>query len=397
MLILGLPHSAEADLYEYVISQDGVRTEQQGSATATELPQAAQVVGVIPLSRLAWQSVKIPALSRAQRRAAVLGLLEDQWLQTPQTLHISTHAVEPVEPDQDNLWVCTCDALWLRQVLEPLIQRGLMPQRLIPEFAPASPGHTESVYFMGPADAPAVVWCRPQGVLWSPLPVPWPLLQATPAESWAEPVVMEAAQLAMGPKADTLKTQTRAERWLAACQRPWDLAQGEWSQTRSQRWLRLAQSAWQAWSNQPAWRPVRWSLSALILAQCLGLLAWSWLMRQELQSQRRELDRILTQTFPQTPLVVDAAQQMRQSLQRLRQQVGAPHPAQAEVMLDQLAGSRPQPASLQGIRFEGQTLVVQGLRLSDLEAGHVQSLQAKGYVLKATADGLSMTWEGEPW
>jgi general secretion pathway protein L len=128
----------------------------------------------------------------------------------------------------------------------------------------------------------------------------------------------------------------------------------------------------------------------------LGLSAWAWMAEQETQAQRQALQGMLRQSFPDIATVVDAPLQMQQALHRLRLQVGAAGPTQPEVMLAQLTqGLNPAPA-LTRIRFDGQSLTVQGLQINTLTATQRQQLQAMGYVLQDTADGLRMRWEGTP-
>ena len=325
MLIVGLPHDPRPESFDFVSSADGLRVMQQGACAPQDLPADQTLVAILPASRLTWHRLKLPPLPRHQRLAAAIGLLEDQWLQPAASLHISLIPMAHAKPGEDNHWACACDAQWLHLALQPLAQNGRMPQRLVPDFAPVLPGRPESVFLTGPQDAATLIWCRPQGVLWSPLPCPWPLLQATPVVAQVEPGAAQLlATLSGHLEQATVHSQTRAERWLQATALPWDLATGTWSQTPLQRFWRQVQSLARALWHDPSWKPARVALLGLVLAQGLGLNAWSWFMGQELLGQKQALNALLTQTFPQTRLVVDAPLQMRQALLRLQQQVGAP-------------------------------------------------------------------------
>lgn len=401
MLILGLPDAAdtadtaEPAVYELVRFGDDARLISHGTFAIAQLPPGP-LVAVLPLSRLSWQAVRLPDLPKPQRLPAVIGLLEDQWLQSPASLHISLHPIEGAPADLANYWVCVCDAQWLSQALQALTSAGRMPQRLLPEWSPLDPDQDPVLHVWGTPEQPMLTWCSAQGVLWSAWPNPWPLLQSTPATIVAEPAVLELAAGALAVEPAALRTQTRAERWLAATESGFDLAQGAWSQTRGQRWRRLALAGWHDWVHQPHWRWARRSLAVLLAAQCLGLLSWAWLTEQALAQQQRELAAMLTQAFPQTQLVIDPAAQMHQALQRLRRQVGAPSPEQAEVMLGHLTQALPAPPELQALRFEGQTLSVKGLRLEAIDANQQKHLHSLGYELRSQADGLSMRWIERP-
>ena len=123
MLIIGLPDTADTantDAYEHARFGEDARLISQGLLSVAEWP-AGPLVAVLPLSRLSWHSVRLPDLPKAQRLPAVIGLLEDQWLQSPASLHLSLHPIEGAAPDQPNFWVCACDAQWLDQALQALI------------------------------------------------------------------------------------------------------------------------------------------------------------------------------------------------------------------------------------------------------------------------------------
>jgi general secretion pathway protein L len=396
LLIVGLPHTPQPESYDHVLSADGMHVLRQGTAPATDLPEAEQRVAVLPASRLTWHGVKLPAVPKGQRMAAVIGLLEDQWLQAPDSLHISLHMRAEAEPDQDNCWVCVCDAQWLRDALQTLVQAGRMPQRLVPEFAPVMPHQTETLHVLGTPQQPLLAWCRASGVLWSPLPCPWPLLQATPVRAHCEPALLALGQTQAGVPSEALHTQTRAERWLAAAALPWDLAQGEWSQTRSQKIWRQTLSFGLALWHDPAWKTARWALSALLLTQALGLLIWAWLIHQELDHQQQALGQMLRQTFAQTPVIIDPAAQMRQALQRLRQQVGAEHPGQLEVMLQHLHAQLPPQARIQSLAYDGKVLKVQGSGSFQLGETGQSRLRQQGYQVQTDARGISISYEGAP-
>ena len=301
------------------------------------------------------------------------------------------------KPGEDNHWACACDAQWLHLALQPLAQNGRMPQRLVPDFAPVLPGRPESVFLTGPQDAATLIWCRPQGVLWSPLPCPWPLLQATPVVAQVEPGAAQLlATLSGHLEQATVHSQTRAERWLQATALPWDLATGTWSQTPLQRFWRQVQSLARALWHDPSWKPARVALLGLVLAQGLGLNAWSWFMGQELLNQKQALNALLTQTFPQTQLVVDAPLQMKQALQRLQQQVGAAHPGQPEVMLHQLSQVEALTAPIRSIRYDGRALTIKTDGALNMAPAQQQRLRQLGYALHIQPEGLTMAYEGKP-
>ena len=80
---------------------------------------------------------------------------------------------------------------------------------------------------------------------------------------------------------------------------------------------------WQNFWQSPAWRPVRWGLAALLLANIVGLNAWAWQQQSSLNAKRTQMNNLLTQSFPSVKVVVDAPLQMSRELTALRQATGA--------------------------------------------------------------------------
>jgi type II secretory pathway component PulL len=96
----------------------------------------------------------------------------------------------------------------------------------------------------------------------------------------------------------------------------WDLAQFDFRpQPRLTALLQGAvHKAWRA----PEWRWARIALAALVMIQIVGLNIWAWRDRADLAAQREQMSRVLTQTYPDTQVVVDAPLQMARALARDR-------------------------------------------------------------------------------
>ena len=110
-------------------------------------------------------------------------------------------------------------------------------------------------------------------------------------------------------------------------------------------------------------RPVRWGLAALLLVQVVGLNGWAWRTRQTLAAQKREVARILTSTFPDVQVVVDAPAQMQRQLALLEQASGQPSTRDMDVMLSLTAQNLPQ-SRLQALQWDGAQLRLKGLSVS---------------------------------
>ena len=98
---------------------------------------------------------------------------------------------------------------------------------------------------------------------------------------------------------------------------------------------------------------------------------------------QKELQKnILTQTFPNVP-VVDASLQMARELERLQRQAGSLSAKDLESVLQAVGMALPDGQSLSGLDFQAQgagEIRLQGLQLSnEQQTQFVQALRTKGY------------------
>ena len=339
------------------------------------------VVAIVPAAALSWHRVSLPpGLKRQSPRllSALHGLLEDHLLQEPSQLHM---ALPPQAQTAGSLWVAVCDKAWLQQHLQALQAAQLLVQRLVPEFTPPESG--EGVHALGDTTSGWLWLCSSQhGVQAWPvaasaqLPGPW--LEA--AEVLAEPGLAAWAQQRWGERSRLVDS---AQHWSTALASGWDLAQFELAgQLRPRRWWRWRERLDALW-RQPRWRPARWGLLALLVAQLVGLNAWAWMTRQHWQDQQAGWGRVLQETFTQVTVVVDAPLQMARELARLRQASGQLGPNDLEAQLQALGAAL--PAGVAGptrLSYEDGVLQWPALSLTPAQTGALeQALLARGYQL----------------
>jgi general secretion pathway protein L len=101
----------------------------------------------------------------------------------------------------------------------------------------------------------------------------------------------------------------------------WNLAQFEFK-PQSRLSHRLQASA-RAVCFAPEWRLARVAIVIFLLVQIIGINVWAWRDRAALQAGREQISIVLTQTFPDTKVVVDAPVQMEKALARLRAASGS--------------------------------------------------------------------------
>jgi len=382
------PVTADSE-FAYVLSVDGRSARQVSSAPASLLPAAhgagSETVVVVPVRELSWHRTQWPRGVQAgapRLRAALEGLLEDQLLDEPETLHF---AVEPQACPDEPTWVAVCNRDWLRACLEALEAAGHSITRIVPELAPQAPA---ALYALGEPEQAVLVARSPRGVVTLPLSAAsLPLMPALPDDAlcFAEPAIAEQTEALLQ---QPLVLQPAAERWLQAAQSDWNLAQFDLTRTASRRVIRQLAIRGAQWLHAPQWQPARWGLALLGVANLIGLNAWAWQERAALQARRQAVRAVLTQTFPQAQPGTDAVAQMEREVAALRQSTATPAPPDLETLLGALAVAAPtRTATL--LDYTRGTLRVGGLgwTSADLQAT-LPRLQAQGLAATLQDDEL---------
>ncbi len=378
--------------FEYVLSDDGRSVGSHGSAAAALLPAprgaGAEVIAVVPVERLSWHRVDLPKGTSAgspRLRAVLEGLLEDRLLDEPETLHF---ALQPQARPEAPAWIAVCDRQWLRDAVQALEAAGRPAARIVPEFTPEGP---DRLYAMGTPDRPMLVAAGDEGVTLLPLSAQalalLPAL-ADDARRLAEPAVAALAEQLLHGK---LELQQAPGRWLAAAQSEWDLAQFDLASSGQARAFKKAGAAWVDFLRAPAWRLARWALLLLVVVNLVGLNAWAWRERTALADKREQIRRILTQTFPQVKVVVDAPLQMEREVTAMRQLTGATSGRDMEAMLAALGVAAPQRV-VTALEFSAGELRVKGLAFGPEEAQAVAaSLKGQGYAFAPQGNTMLIT------
>jgi len=400
VITLPLGSPAPATEYRYVLSADGRSVTRHASAPAALLPapgRAGATVAVVPAQALSWHQVTLPAAvlgQPARLRAALEGLLEEQLLDEPQQLHF---ALQPGAQAASPAWVAVCDRDWLRQWLQALEAAGRPVGRVVPEFAPGAGAPLEYTVLGTPEQAHvAITGCGPQQALYllpaAALPAMAALLpqqsEEAPAPLYAEPAVAALAERLLGRSP---QLQGAAQRALAAAGSPWDLAQFDLASSARTRALRKAGSALGDFLHAPAWRPARWALGLGLAAQVLGLNLWAWQDRQALAAKQASVRQVLTQTFPQVKVVVDAPLQMQREVDRLRRATGSLANTDLEPLMASAAAALPGAKTPARLDYANGELRLGGLDLAPDEfAGLRQRLGAAGIEARQDQGALQL-------
>lgn len=392
LLIIALPPgpAAATGSYAWVTSVDGHTPGAHGDAAAALLPPAGrgvEIVACVPAARLSWHQVELPRGlgPRSPRlRAALAGLLEERLLDDPDQLHF---ALQPHPAVDGRTWVAACRRDWLDAHLEVLAAAGYAVARVVPELAPTD-GAPQLMVTGEPGRAQLLASGAgiPGGMQALPLDtgalalLRTSLDPAAAATLEAEPAVAVVAEQVLGGAPALLAP---AERLLRTSASNWNLAQGELARTGATWAARRAGASWRDFLHAPRWRPARWGLVVLVLAQLLGLNLWAWRTQGALQAQRTEISAMLTETFPQVRVVVDPPVQMERELATLRQGAGTLSPRDLEPMLAAYGRVAPAGQAPAMLEFTSGELRLKGLDWpADVQAQARATLRPLGYRLQ---------------
>lgn len=409
--------------WEWVLADEAGRATAQGAGPAALLPQADAVVAVLPAAQCSWHRLMLPRVPAARLRQALAGALEDRLLDEPDHLHF---AVQPGAAPGVSVWVVAVNRPWLHQIIALLEQGGRSLDRVVPAWAPDSPGQAWRGHFSEAIDAAAassaagrdapsgtcLCLAGPEGVLTLPLSadvspqidewtsqatVRWSAspAAAAAAERWLERWIERRARTSdAGLRTDTdgarVTVMGAAEQALQAAAGPWDLRQFDLAlPRRGSRWLT---QGWHA-LRSPAWRPARVGVAALLAVQWVGLNAWAWHLERQVGRLREEQVNLLQQAHPQVRAVLDAPLQMQRETDRLRAAAGQAGEADLEAALAAAAAAWPSglgPARALQYEPGRLTLTVSGWSAAQAQ-GFAQRLRPSGWHLESAGERLILT------
>jgi general secretion pathway protein L len=388
--------SGLATEYVYVSSPDGLALEAQGHCPAALLPKATTVIAVLADVDVSWHRIVLPKAPAARLRAALGGVLEEALLEDNDDVHL---ALAPAATPGQPTWVAATSRRWLRAELAALEKADVFVDRVVPMAWPDDPpiGHfaETTVDPGGPAHGIALHWAHADGVATVRLQgglaralVPQP----APAETrWsATPGAVAAAEQWLG---GPVRVMPPGQRLLQAARSLWNLRQFELARrTRGGRVLR--DSARRFFSTE--WRPVRWGIAALLVAQVIGLNLWAWHQRSAIESRQLAMQNLVKATYPNvsaTDVQRDADAVMQRETQALRTVAGKPGDTDLEPMLQAAASAWPADRPpVETLRFEPGRLTLSAAGWSDAQIGQFRSLlRSNGWAVDASEGKLVLS------
>jgi general secretion pathway protein L len=393
---LAAPATPTGGDYMYVSSPDGIALLTQGQCSAALLPRAATTIAVLSDADVSWHRITLPKAPAARLRAALEGVLEEALLEDADAVHL---AVAPEAKAGTPTWVAAVDRAWLRAELAALERANVFVDRIVPMSWPDDPpiGHfaETGVEEGGSSHGIALNWAHADGVASIRLQgglaralVPSP---APPGTRWsATPGAAAAAEQWLGGPVSVLP---HAQRLLLASRSLWNLRQFDLAR-RTRGGRASTDSLRQLMS--PAWRPVRYGIAALALAQVLGLNLWAWHQRGVVEAKRLEVQKLVQDTFPKASaqdIQRDAEAVMQREAQALRTVAGQPGERDLETMLQAAAAAWPPGRPpLESLKFEPGKLTLAAAGWSEPQIEQFRSqLQPDGWRVEAAEGRLTLT------
>lgn len=382
--------------YPYVSSPDGLALEAQGHCAASLLPKATTVIAVLADTDVSWHRIALPKAPAARLRAALGGVLEDALLEDADDVHL---ALAPAATPGQPTWVAAVSRRWLRAELAALEKAEVFVDRVVPmswpddppighfaetEVDPGSAAHGIALHW---AHADGVASVRLQGGLARAL-VPMP----APAETrWsATPGAVAAAEQWLG---GPVRVMAPGQRLLQAARSLWNLRQFDLA--RRNRGTRALGDSMRKFFS-PEWRPVRWGLAALVVAQIVGLNLWAWHQRNAIDAKQLAMQTLVKATYPNVSVQDvqrDADAVMQRETQALRTLAGKPGDADLEPMLQAAASAWPADRPpVDTMRFETGRLTLTAPGWSNEQVAQFRSLlRTSGWIVEATEGRLTLS------
>jgi general secretion pathway protein L len=382
--------SAASGEWAYVLSPDGLAAERHGRAVTSLLPKADSVVLVLADTDVSWHRIPIPKAPAAKLRAAIAGVLEEQLLEEPGTMHL---ALAPGAAGGQTAWVAALDKAWLLSELRVLERAGVQVERVVPM---SWPEDTPMGHFSAPqggdAGAPMqLTWSDASGVavitvMGALARQMLPIWGAEPARWSAHPAVAAPAERWLGRG---VLVQSDEQRLLQAARSLWNLRQFDLAARH--RGMRALRDGWRRFRSS-AWRPVRLGLVALVALQVLGLNLWAWHQQRQIDTKRSAMVQLLRTAHPQVRTVLDAPVQMQRETDAVRSSAGKSGDSDFETQLGVLAAAWPpgQPP-LASMKFDNGRLSFSAPGWAESQIAQVRAqLAANGWDLAAENGVLSL-------
>ncbi len=389
LLVTLSPPDAASDEFAYALLSSAGALTSHGHAAPALLPKADAATLIVPAQALSWHLASLPKLPRgssAQKTHALLaGVLEEQLLDDAALMHL---AACPTLAQEGKTWVAACHKGHLQAAVAALQAARVPLTRIVPEVFPSD---AVVIHASGSSEAATITFADVQGVLCLPLSqtamLPaWPETLAISAE----PAVAAQAEQVLGSRVNVLQASQWAMQAAAAAQeRGIDLAQGDLAVSGGGRVWQSLTGTLRDMLAAPQWKPARWGVALLLLANVIGLNAWSYKQNASVQAKRAQMNQLLSSSFPNVKVVVDAPLQMQRELASLRQAQGQLSGRDFESIYGRFSSVAAVNTAPSAIEFLANEVQIRGsgLQASQLDA-LLPRLQYAGLAVRSDAQAL---------
>ena len=391
------PSAASCELIAFFGKRAELPRRAAWDALGQALPRGTRIVLLVAAEDVSFTAADVPALSGLRLREALPNLVEDRTVGEVGSLHV---ALGQADDSGRGRTLAVVDRAWLAAIQVHVARAGHRVAAIVPESlaVPWLAGSWSLACLPGP-DAPRC-WLRTgaqQSMLLphetaSAIAIASALARQGPRPSrlglYAAPAVASATPLAAAI-ADALSLSLAAyggdpfAAWLAG-----NGPDGGYGPALSLLAFDGRRNAASRWST---WRIAAALVVAIVAVQIIGM-QWEWAgLRREAGALRQASTGILTTTFPDTRVVLDAPLQMARGLATLRASSGRSDPADFTTTM--AAAARIFAAlpsnGLRGADYEARTLKLRfapGLASApdERERFVAQALQ-EGYTLRFDA------------
>jgi general secretion pathway protein L len=389
LLVTLPPPDASSNELAYALITSSGTLASQGRAVPALLPRADTATLIVPAQALSWHLAALPKLPRgssAQKMQALLaGVLEEQLLDDAAQMHL---AACPALMQSGKTWVVACDKSWVQEVVAQLQAARVPLTRIVPEIFPSD---MASLHAYGTSDGASLVYADAQGVLCLPL-AHAALLPALPIGMAisAEPAVAAQAEQVLKCRINVMLAAQWAMQSAAASQeRSIDLAKGDLAVSGGGRAWQSLTGTLRDMLSTPAWAPARWGVVLLLLANVIGLNAWSAKQNSVAQNKREQMNQLLSASFPNVKVVVDAPLQMERELSSLRQAQGQLSGRDFESIYGRFSSVAGINAAPSAIEFTANEVQIRGSGLQGAQLDALlPRLQFAGLSVRSDAQSL---------
>lgn len=343
---------------------------------------------VVPIEMLSWHQVRLPKGKRRglKLRSILEGILEDRLLDDPKLLQF---AVEPKIKNDHLTWVAVCEKSSLNYLLKEDISVRKSIVRLVPEFSPAV-NSTPKIWLVGTEKSSKIVVINTDWVYQLPISLVDSALITSikrnnpGVQIFSEPHLVDFARDNF--ELDPILVTAEERRNLAS---DTERCPFQFEPTQSTGYLNLIESIYRYVVLRPECRLLHYSAAFFLIAHLVVLQVYSLRIKNELASIKIEMNRILTDSFPETRIIIDPAFQMQRAVNALNERSGVVQHRDFERILEIIGTLVPKNFSPATLKFSGDSLRV-GFISADTAVTQrlVEGLQSRGYRTRLDNDSI---------